>query len=139
MSVRYLLDTNVLSEETLPRPSKKVMTRLRTHAEEVSTASVVWHELWFGVCRLPPSRRREHIERHLREAVAGTMPILPYDERAAVWHAAERARLAGRGRTPPFADGQIAAIAQVNDLILVTRNVADFADFQDLRVENWHH
>lgn len=66
------------------------------------------------------------------------MPILPYDERAAHWHAVERARLVAAGRTPPFVDGQIAAIAVVNDLVLVTANVADYEPFAGLTVENWH-
>ncbi len=37
-----------------------------------------------------------------------TLPILPYDERAAEWHGEERARLKRSGRIAPFADGQIA-------------------------------
>jgi tRNA(fMet)-specific endonuclease VapC len=41
------------------------------------------------------------------------------------------------GKTPSFADGQIAAIAQVNNLILVTNNVSDFSDFHNLQLENW--
>jgi len=63
--------------------------------------------------------------------------ILPYDAEAANWHAAERARLVGTGRTPPFLDGQIAAIAVVNELILVTNNTSDYADFQQLQLQNW--
>jgi tRNA(fMet)-specific endonuclease VapC len=63
--------------------------------------------------------------------------LLPYDREAALWHAVERARLASQGRTPPFIDGQIAAVAVVNNLILVTRNTAGFADFAGLTVENW--
>ncbi|MFB1486507.1 MULTISPECIES: hypothetical protein [unclassified Thiocapsa] len=35
------------------------------------------------------------------------------------------------------ADSQIAAIAAVNGLVLVTRNTEDFADFSSLIVENW--
>ena len=38
---------------------------------------------------------------------------------------------------PVYADTQIAAIAAVNGLILVTRNAADFAQFDSLMVENW--
>jgi tRNA(fMet)-specific endonuclease VapC len=34
-------------------------------------------------------------------------------------------------------DGQIAAIAYANDLILVTVNTRDFAPFKDLQVEDW--
>ena len=63
--------------------------------------------------------------------------MLDYDREAADWHARERARLSAAGRTPPFVDGQIAAIAYVNDLILVTANVSDFENFRGLRVQNW--
>ncbi len=66
------------------------------------------------------------------------MIILPYDERAALWHAKERARLVSEGYMPSFVDGQIASIANVNDLILVTRNVSDFELFSGLEIENWH-
>lgn len=52
-------------------------------------------------------------------------------------HAAERARLEESGTTLPFVDGQIAAIARVNELVLVTSNVKDFAPFTGLTVENW--
>jgi tRNA(fMet)-specific endonuclease VapC len=65
------------------------------------------------------------------------MPVLDYDRDAADWHAAERARLAARGETPPFADGQIAAIARTHDLVLVTFNDADFRRFRELRVVTW--
>jgi tRNA(fMet)-specific endonuclease VapC len=51
--------------------------------------------------------------------------------------AGERARLVRLGLPPPIADGQIAAVAAVNSLILVTRNVADFANFRNLDIENW--
>jgi tRNA(fMet)-specific endonuclease VapC len=45
--------------------------------------------------------------------------------------------LTSQGRTPSYVDSQIAAIARVHNLILVTRNTDDFADFVDLTVENW--
>ena len=71
------------------------------------------------------------------EAVGAVLPVLPYDQEAASWHARERARLGKRGRPPSAADGQIAAIASVNDLTLVTANVKDFRRFKDLVVEDW--
>ena len=71
--------------------------------------------------------------------VKRTMPILPYDDRAAEWHAEERARLSLKGLTPSFVDGQIAAISVVNGLILVTRNIDDFKQFLRLKIENWHN
>jgi len=42
-----------------------------------------------------------------------------------------------QGRTPPCIDGQLAAIAIVNRLTLVTRNTNDFADVGGLTMENW--
>jgi tRNA(fMet)-specific endonuclease VapC len=49
----------------------------------------------------------------------------------------ERARLEGLGKPAPYVDGQIAAIASINDLTLVTLNIKDFARFKDLAVETW--
>jgi tRNA(fMet)-specific endonuclease VapC len=66
-----------------------------------------------------------------------SLPVFNYDQPAAEWHARERARLTKIGKTPAFADGQIASIAHVNNLILVTNNVADFQFFDGLRIENW--
>jgi tRNA(fMet)-specific endonuclease VapC len=69
--------------------------------------------------------------------VAPTIPVLVYDGQAAAWHAAERARLVSLGRTPSFADGQIAAVAYTNQLVLVTSNTIDYANFVDLTIEDW--
>jgi len=69
--------------------------------------------------------------------VRRSLPILAYDAAAAAWHASERARLQAAGKTSPFVDGQIAAIAKVNDLTLVTSNHQDFAHFEELRLEDW--
>lgn len=137
MSLKYLLDTNVVSEPLRPKPRHGVIRKLSRHEDEIAISSVVWHELRYGAERLAPSRRREAIVRYLDEVVLTTMPILDYDRAATEWHAKERARLVARGSTPPFADGQIAAIAQVNELVLVTFNNADFRQFQGLRVLSW--
>ena len=138
MSLRFLLDTNVLSEPTRQIPNTNVVKMLERYKEEVATATVVFHELLFGCKRLPESRKRRILESYLYETVRAQIPLLPYDTNAAIWHATERARLSCIGKTPSFADGQIAAIAKVNELILVTNNVSDFADFLDLKIENWY-
>ena len=137
MSLAYLLDTNVVSEPLRPAPNQQVLDRLKRYEDEIALAAVVWHELLFGAYRLPPSARRSATERYLIQVIALTIPILSYDNRAAQWHTAERTRLASLGKTPPFAYGQIAAIARVNHLILVTANTADFVLFQDIQLEDW--
>jgi tRNA(fMet)-specific endonuclease VapC len=137
VSLIYLLDTNVVSEPLRPAPNGYVLAHLQQHEAEIAIASVVWHELLYGASRLPPSAKQSAVEDYLNDVVALAFPILPYDAQAALWHAAERARLVSLGKTPSFADGQIAAIAQVNNLIIVTGNTSDFSMFQDLQVENW--
>jgi tRNA(fMet)-specific endonuclease VapC len=137
MTLRYLLDTNVISEPVRPEPHQAVMARLQAYGGMLAIASVVWHELRYGVERLPASARRTALEHYLHQVVGPNLPMLAYDGPAATWHAQERARLTLLGRTPAFADGQIAAIAHVNQLVLVTFNTADFVDFTGLAVEDW--
>lgn len=137
MSLKFLLDTNVISEPAKPEPNPAVMRRLRRHENEVAIASVVWHELKYGVARMPESRRKDRIQEFFRTVILGTIPILDYNQTAAEWHAHERARLGSQGLMPPFADGQIAAVAQTYGLTLVTCNVADFKRFDSLRIVTW--
>jgi tRNA(fMet)-specific endonuclease VapC len=137
MTLRYLLDTSFLSRAIAPRPVVAVLEWLRLHDAESGTGAPVLHEMRYGSLRLPPSHRRTDIERFIQNSVLARLTILPYDERAAEWHARQRARLATIGRTPPYVDGQIAAIAATNGLVLVTANVADFSDFQGLQIADW--
>lgn len=136
--LRYLLDTNILSEIIKPVPARSVMQMIERHQGEIATAALVWHELNFGCFRLPASRKRSMIEAFLSDVVKSTLAILPYDEAAAKWHAEQRALLTNSGKAPSFVDGQIAAIAKVNQLILVTRNTTDYEGFPGLPIENWY-
>jgi tRNA(fMet)-specific endonuclease VapC len=137
MSLAYLLDTNIVSEPLRPSPDQHVLELLERTQHELAIASLVWHELLFGYERLPDSTKKRASEAYLNDVVAGSLPVLPYDARAASWHASERARLTTIGKTPSFVDGQIAAIAAVNELTLVTANISDYSNFSELRVENW--
>lgn len=134
--LKYLLDTNIISEPARPSPNRRLLERLERNAEAIAIAAPVWHELLFGLHRLPPSAKRTRIEGYLFGSVID-LPILPYDSAAAEWHAAQRALLEAKGRVVSFADGQIAAIAHVHELIVVTANLAHFEVFEGLRAENW--
>jgi tRNA(fMet)-specific endonuclease VapC len=136
--IKYLLDTNVISEAIKTVPNQNVMNQLQQHQDEIATASLVWHELQYGCRRLPASRKRSLIKSYLAEVVWHTIAILPYDAAAADWHAEQRAQLTTAGKAPPFIDGQIAAVAKVNNLILITRNISDYMCFKDVIIQNWH-
>lgn len=133
----FLLDANVLSELTKPRADAGVLARFKRYRRQVCTAAPVYHELRFGVTSMADGARKTFLVSFLDGLLASGLDVLAYDARAAAWHAVERARLQKVGKPRPFVDGQIAAIAAVNDLALVTRNVSDFALFEDLRVKDW--
>ncbi|EDZ96143.1 MAG: type II toxin-antitoxin system VapC family toxin [Limnospira sp. PMC 1291.21] len=137
MRMKFLLDTNIISESIKLQPNPAFLAQFRHNLPESAIASVTWHELLYGFHRLPESRRKRLLSHYLTQVIQNKMIILPYCDRAAEWFAIERARLTTLGRTPSYPDGQIAAIARVNDLVLVTRNVSDFADFDGLTLENW--
>lgn len=126
-----------MSSAISPRPDRNVLSRLRQRGHECAIASVVWDELTYGCARLETGRRKSELEAYLRDVVLKSFPVLPYDQAAATWHGVERARLERAGRPGPYIDGQIAAVARVHDLALVTANVRDFARFKDLKVEDW--
>src|SRR5262245_7928212 len=135
--IRYLLDTNTLSEPVQPAPDARIFKWLQRHGAESATGAPVIQELLFGALRLPPGRRRDGLERYAIGVVVAVYEVLSYDLRAAQWHSRERARLVRLGLTPPLYDGFIAAIAAVNDLVLVTANIRDFRFYDGVRVESW--
>ena len=137
MTLRFLLDTCIVSSPISKTPDPAILAGLDRHGEKCAIAAPVWHELTYGARRLPAGKRRRAIEAYLTDVIRASLPVLPYDEAAALWHGEERARLEAIGRPTPFVDGQIAAIAHVNNLVLVTDDAKDFKDFKGLTVENW--
>jgi tRNA(fMet)-specific endonuclease VapC len=113
-----------------------VLGRLADTEGNAAIAAVTWHELVYGVERLPDGHRRNALTVYLAE-VRDRYPVLAYDSRAADWHAKERSRLEHRGTARSYVDSQIAAIAVTNGILLVTRNVTDFEGFSGLRVQSW--
>jgi len=134
--VTYLLDTNTWSELVRKRPDPGVIERFHRHAGSLATAAVVIDELEYGIARLPESERQKRLYQWLNRLVADHT-VLPYDLECARWHGRERGRRSRLGIPAPYADGQIAATAVINGMILVTRNRADFNGFPDLVVESW--
>lgn len=137
MTLHYLLDTSIVSSPISRTPDPGILRRLARHDGQCAIAAPVWHELTFGLRRLPRGRRRTALGVYLQDVVRASFPILPYDDVAATWHGGERARLEALGRPVPYVDAQIAAVAHVNQLVLVTVNTRDFTPFTNLTVENW--
>jgi tRNA(fMet)-specific endonuclease VapC len=136
MMARFLLDTNAISECVKPVPHHGFLRKFQHHEQETAISATTWHELLFGANRLPKGKRKDALDLYYTQ-LATTTPIIAYDDDAAELHARERARLEALGRTTSLLDGQIAAVAVLYGLTLVTRNTSDFLYFQDLTVVNW--
>jgi predicted nucleic acid-binding protein len=127
--VSFLLDTNVVSEWTKPRPNPGVIEWLdQVSEDDVFLSVVTFAELRRGIERLPASARRRRLDEWLRS----DLPIR-FEGRIAQVDGAvadEWGRLVARreadGRPFNAMDALIAATAQVHELTLVTRNISDF-------------
>lgn len=135
--LKYLLDTNILSEPARQNPNTKVMDRFQQYDGQFATSSIVWHELLYGVTLLPNSKKKLQLQGYLNMLRDNGLIIIPYDFAAATWLAEQRAALRSQGKTAAYVDGEIAAVAAVNSLTLVTRNTDDFKYFENLTLDNW--
>ncbi len=125
----FLLDTNVVSESTKPRPNAGVIAWLSGVDEESVFLSVITlTELRYGVERLAPGRRRNRLDRWLRHELPLRFEgrILPIDALVADTCGKLVARTESIGRPIEARDAFIAATAQVHRLTLVTRNTSHF-------------
>ena len=129
----YLIDTNVLSEFGRSHPPEpKVKQWIESADPQSLFASVVtWGELRKGIESKSPAQRRpgleQWLERDLRDWFQSR--LLPVTKTIADrWGIlAGQSKLQGKALT--MADGIILATALEHDLIIVTRNVKDFAGY----------
>jgi tRNA(fMet)-specific endonuclease VapC len=83
------------------------------------------------------SKAPEYHLKNLEQLILPAVNILPFDSDAAFTYGKIRVELERKGIPLTHADLQIAAIALINDLVLVTGNIRHFARIDSLKVENW--
>lgn len=136
----FILDTNAVSELLRPIPEPSVIEWVAGRdASHMFLTAVTEAELRFGVEIMPAGSRRDAvgtaIDALLREDFAGR--VIPFDSPAAVAYSRLAASRRTAGRPIAYADAQIAAIASVHRMSVVTRNVADFAHMGVDIVDPW--
>jgi len=135
--VKFLLDTNVVSETMRASPNRHLLRALARHDGQLGVSAITWQELAFGVRRLPRGARRTALEVRLRDLASDLPAPLPFSGEAADWLASERARLEAKGVSISIEDGVIAATARLASLTVVTANTKHFVPFLAVRVVDW--
>ena len=123
-----LLDTNVVSEISKPRPNSRMMAWLDRHPQQTLYLNAICvAELLEGLAVLPAGKRKLELSATMEEILAAFVnPILPFDHEAAKAYAVLYAQANAKRYTLPFADAQIAAIAMVHGYAVATRDVKPF-------------
>jgi len=130
--MRYLLDTNIVSD-LVRNPQGKVAQRIfKVGEKQVCTSIIVAAELRYGAEKKQSPRLSAQLE-----AVLGALEILPLDKPADIAYGSIRAQLERIGRPIGANDLLIAAQALSLGHSIVTDTQKEFARLKGLRLENW--
>jgi tRNA(fMet)-specific endonuclease VapC len=130
--MRYLLDTNMVSD-LVRNPQGKVAARIAHVGEEsVCTSIIVAAELHYGAARKGSARLLAQLL-----TVLDAFEILPFETPAEITYGELRARLEAAGKPIGGNDMLIAAHAVSLGHTIVTDNEREFSWIDGLPVENW--
>ena len=130
--MRYLLDTNVVSD-LIRNPQGRVAEHIRRVGEaQVCTSIIVAAELRYGATKRGSPRLTTQLE-----AVLGALEVLPFEAPADAVYGLIRSRLEQAGKPIGGNDLLIAAQAIALGNTVVTDNEGEFARIDGLPRENW--
>lgn len=133
--MRYLLDTNIISNILKQQPSAPLIAWMAKQTDEdLFIASLTVAEIRRGILEKPAGKRRQQLEAWFagpegpQALFAGR--VLPFDEKAALLWAQLMADGKAKGRPRSALDTIIASVAEANECGVVTDNEKDFAGIQ---------
>lgn len=134
-----LLDTNVVSELMRPVPNAGVISFLDSYpVSDVWICAITVAEIYMGIALLAEGKRKAILhaaaEQMFIEDFSGR--YLPFDCQAGGEYARIIKARRECGRPVSVEDAQIAAVAVVGGLVLVTRNTRDFSGIAGLGLIN---
>lgn len=134
--MRYLFDTDILSDLLRRAPSPILIRRLAmTPPDQQATSTITLGELYYGAMRLGDGG--DTLRGRIDSTLLPNLAVVDFDARAARHYGTLRTDLERAGTPIGDADMRIASIALANDLTVVTANVRHFERVAGLRVENW--
>ncbi|MDN7180045.1 type II toxin-antitoxin system VapC family toxin [Caballeronia sp. SEWSISQ10-4 2] len=129
--MRYLLDTNIISNVTKPSPSESLlMWMAQQNDEDLFIASLTVAEIRRGLLEKPAGKRRDQLDAWFfgpegpQSLFAGR--VLSFDESASLIWARLMADAKTGGQPRSAFDTIIAAVAEANHCVVVTDNERDF-------------
>lgn len=125
--MRYLLDTNIISNITKPTPSEPLLAWMADqNDDDMFIASLTVAEIRRSVLEKPSGKRRNELEKWFSGPEDPQMlfagRVLSFDEKAGLIWARLMAGSRAKGRPRSALDTIIAAVAEANDCIVVTDN-----------------
>jgi len=126
--LRFLLDTNIITEVAKLRPNVRVLNWLLEHEMASGIPSVAVAERYQGARNAPKEQRVRwlaEVDHFIREFGETVIPI---DAEAAKTWGEYVSRPALKQKAGSYPDTQIAAIALSRGLTVVTRNTKDFPE-----------
>jgi predicted nucleic acid-binding protein len=123
--VKYLVDSNVLSEITKPAPDQNVVDWLREQEAELVLNPIVLGEIEYGILQLEEGRQRRLLQQWFKERVQSLI-VLDFDAATGSEWAQLLLRLKQKATPMPIKDSMIAASALRHGLTVATRNTVDF-------------
>lgn len=129
----YLLDINHVSWLMAQRDS--LVARLRqaqADGDQFGISVTVLGELYYAV--YASQRRAENLRR--LQSLAGALLLWPFDALAAEEFGRIQAEQKAKGRPIPPLDAQIAAVARINNLVILTDD-KHFVFVDGITVEDW--
>lgn len=134
----YLLDTNILSELMRSQANPKVIDWLDNQLEEdLYISSITIAEIKLGIVLLAKGSKRSSLAESADYLLQNfTDRQLDFDALSAEKYAKIVANCSRVGRPISVEDAQIAAICQVHQYVLVTRNICDFEMIDLLDIYN---
>lgn len=133
--MRYLLDTNIISNITKPTPSESLLAWMADQKDDdLFIASLTVAEIRRGVLEKPVGKHRDQLEAWFSgpegpQALFNGR-VLPFDENAGLIWARLMAAGKAQGRPRSALGTIIAAVAETHGCTVVTDNERDFPDIQ---------
>lgn len=137
--MKFLLDTNVISEPKQKKPNKKVLEWLDAQDESKIYLSVLSiGEIRKGIARLESGKKKAELDEWLEKLRRRfAQRLVPLSEKTFLVWGRMYGEFENKGVVRSTLDSLLEATALEHDLILVTRNIKNFQNSQVTILNPW--